>query len=105
AVWASMGWPCDTCGSWFLLSSLGSGRRGRLESRYHIHLREILVNDLENDRQVFARGRPPEHGRSPAAAARDSGFVPVGDHFFRLRDRDAVLGNMLNVSIRILGQK
>src|SRR5207245_6525110 len=60
--------------------------------------------DLERHRQVFARGRPTEHRRSPAAPAGYGGFVAVSDDLFSFLDRDAMLGDVLNVSFRVLFQ-
>jgi hypothetical protein len=67
-------------------------------------LAQLLVHDFEYHGQVFARGRPAEHRWSPATPAGPGGFVALPDDFFGLLDRDALLGDVLNVSLRILCQ-
>src|SRR5439155_1126154 len=104
AALVSIGWFCPACGSSFFPPSLGFGGRGRLECGNDVYLRQLLVHDLERHRQVFARGRPTEHRRPPAASTGHGGLVALSDDFFGLFDRDTMLGDVLNISFRVLFQ-
>src|SRR5205807_2633124 len=70
----------------------------------HVHLGKALVHNLEDHGQVLVGGGQAKHGRPFTTPASHRRSVAGLDRFFSLLDRDSMLGDVLDVSLRVCFQ-
>src|SRR5262245_8607161 len=79
-------------------------RRRRFEGSNRTNSRRVILNVFKNDAEVLPRRSPSKGRREATAAAGDRRLVVVLDDLFDLLLRNAMLGDVLNVTLGVVFQ-